>query len=145
MINRIDIWISLKYILPKTREKFFSLITVFSFLGIALGVATLIIVMSVMNGFREELTNKILGINGHLKVSNIFTENDDEKKIINNIKKRIYNSKVHAVISSQGLISVKNYSSGVLIKGVEYNFFQDREIFNNDFSSFFRVKIYGNF
>ena len=134
MINSIDIWISLKYILPKTREKFFSLITVFSFLGIALGVATLIIVMSVMNGFREELTNKILGINGHLKVINIFTENDDEKIIINNIKKRIHNSKVHSVISSQGLISVKNYTSGVLIKGVEYNFFQDREIFKNDFN-----------
>ncbi len=134
MINSIDIWISLKYILPKTREKFFSLITVFSFLGIALGVATLIIVMSVMNGFREELTNKILGINGHLKIINIFNENDDEKKIINNIKARINNSKVHAVMSSQGLISLKNYSSGVLIKGVEYNFFQDREIFKNDFN-----------
>ena len=53
MISKLDIWMSLKYILPKTREKFFSLITVFSFLGISLGVATLIIVMSVMNGFRD--------------------------------------------------------------------------------------------
>ena len=60
MITKFDIWVSFKYILPKTREKFFSLITVFSFLGIALGVATLIIVMSVMNGFREELTKKFL-------------------------------------------------------------------------------------
>ena len=63
MISKFDIWVSLKYILPKTREKFFSVITIFSFLGIALGVATLIIVMSVMNGFRDELTKKILNIN----------------------------------------------------------------------------------
>ena len=60
MISFFEIWVSIKYLLPKTREKFLSIITVFSFLGISLGVATLIIVMSVMNGFREELTSKIL-------------------------------------------------------------------------------------
>ena len=59
MISFFEIWVSIKYLLPKTREKFLSIITVFSFLGISLGVATLIIVMSVMNGFREELTSKI--------------------------------------------------------------------------------------
>ena len=68
MISYFEIWVSLKYLLPKTREKFFSIITIFSFVGIALGVATLIIVMSVMNGFREELTSKVLGVNGHLKI-----------------------------------------------------------------------------
>ena len=68
MISSFDIWVSLRYILPKTREKFFSLITVFSFLGIALGVATLIIVMSVMNGFRIDLTNRIIGLNSHLNI-----------------------------------------------------------------------------
>ena len=57
MITFFEIWVSLKYLLPKTKEKFFSIITIFSFVGISLGVATLIIVMSVMNGFRDELTN----------------------------------------------------------------------------------------
>ena len=81
MISFFEIWISLKYLFPKTKEKFFSVITLFSFLGISLGVATLIIVMSVMNGFREELTSKILGINGHLKIKSSFgngLKNDTE-------------------------------------------------------------------
>ena len=78
MITKFDIWVSTKYILPKTREKFFSLITIFSFLGIALGVATLIIVMSVMNGFREELTKKILNINGHLKIQTFYNINKEK-------------------------------------------------------------------
>ena len=67
MISFFEICVSLKYLFPKTREKFFSLITLFSFLGICLGVATLIIVMSVMNGFRVELTPKPLGIYGKSK------------------------------------------------------------------------------
>ena len=68
MISFFDLWVSRRYLFPKMRDGFFSLITIFSFIGISLGVATLIIVMSVMNGFREELTSKVLGINGHLKV-----------------------------------------------------------------------------
>ena len=68
MITFFDFWVSKRYLFPKTKDSFFSLITILSFLGISLGVATLIIVMSVMNGFREELTNKVLGINGHIKI-----------------------------------------------------------------------------
>ena len=80
MVTFFEIWVSLKYLLPKTKEKFFSIITIFSFVGISLGVATLIIVMSVMNGFRDELTNKILGVNGHLKLqhfNNLKINNND--------------------------------------------------------------------
>ena len=72
MINFFELWVAFKYLFPKTRDRFFSLITLFSFLGISLGVATLIIVMFVMNGFRDELTSKILGINGHLKIESVF-------------------------------------------------------------------------
>ena len=68
MISFFELWVSYKFLFPKTKEKFFSIITFISFAGISLGVATLIIVMSVMNGFRDELTSKILGVNGHLKV-----------------------------------------------------------------------------
>ena len=68
MISIFEIWISLKYLFPKTKEKFFSVVTLFSFLGISLGVATLIIVMSVMNGFRAELIDKIVGFNAHAVV-----------------------------------------------------------------------------
>ena len=101
MISFFEIWISFKYLFPKTKEKFFSVVTLFSFLGISLGVATLIIVMSVMNGFREELTSKILGINGHLKIKSSFADglkNDSQfPKKIEDVDKKL---KIHKVVSS---------------------------------------------
>ena len=60
--------LSLRYLRSRRKEGFISVIAGFSFLGIMLGVATLIIVMAVMNGFRKELLDKILGLNGHLLV-----------------------------------------------------------------------------
>ena len=135
MISIFEIWISLKYLFPKTKEKFFSVVTLFSFLGISLGVATLIIVMSVMNGFREELTSKILGINGHLKIKSTFSgglKNDSQlpQKIVESNKSLL----IHKVVSSQGLLSFKKYSSGVLIKGVTENFFLERNILTKSIS-----------
>jgi lipoprotein-releasing system permease protein len=134
MISKFDIWVSLKYILPKTREKFFSLITIFSFLGIALGVATLIIVMSVMNGFREELTKKILNINGHLKIQtyyNVKKNKTDIKSLINN---KFNNVNINSVYTDQGLLNSKNFTTGVLLKGINYSFFEQRKILKNDFT-----------
>jgi lipoprotein-releasing system permease protein len=72
--------LALRYLRPRRKEGFISVIAIFSFLGIMLGVATLIIVMAVMNGFRAELYEKILGINGHMIVTKIgerFTDYDD--------------------------------------------------------------------
>src|SRR5437867_11901420 len=60
--------LSLRYLRARRKEGFISVIAGFSFLGIILGVATLIIVMAVMNGFRKELLDKILGLNGHLVI-----------------------------------------------------------------------------
>ena len=135
MISFFEIWISLKYLFPKTKEKFFSVITLFSFLGISLGVATLIIVMSVMNGFREELTSKILGINGHLKIKSSFgnglkIDSEFPEKIVDVDKNLI----VHKVVASQGLLTFKKYSSGILIKGVTENFFLERNILTESIS-----------
>ncbi len=135
MISFFEIWVSLKYLFPKTKEKFFSLITLFSFLGISLGVATLIIVMSVMNGFREELTSKILGINGHLKIQSNF--NNDLKKNEELSKTLIKKNKdliIHEVVLSQGLMNFKKYSKGVLLKGVPAKFFEERDIFTENLS-----------
>ena len=135
MISYFEFWVSFKYLFPKTKEKFFSLITLFSFLGIALGVATLIIVMSVMNGFREELTSKILGINGHLKIQSKLTYNFQQNE---DLKEKLFMSfnkiRVHDVLTSQGLFNYRKYSNGILIKGVESNFFTEREIFKNKIS-----------
>ncbi len=132
MISFFEIWVSIKYLLPKTREKFLSIITIFSFLGIALGVATLIIVMSVMNGFREELTSKILGVNGHLKIQQVNNFKIYETDSINSLL-NLENSaiSINEVLVSQALISRNSSSSGVFLKGVNVNYFLDREIFKN--------------
>src|SRR4051794_21445869 len=68
---RFEWMVALRYLRARRREGFISVIAGFSFAGIMLGVATLIIVLSVMNGFRAELLNKIVGINGHIFIAPI--------------------------------------------------------------------------
>jgi len=68
MFNKLEMLIAFRYLKSKRKEGFISVIAIFSFIGIMIGVATLIIVMSVMNGFRYELVNRILGINSHLTI-----------------------------------------------------------------------------
>ena len=69
MFTQAERLISLRNLRPKKKEGFLKIISIFSFLGIMLGVATLIIVMSVMNGFKTELTNKILGLKFLMAIS----------------------------------------------------------------------------
>ena len=68
MFTTIEKLITIRNLRPRKKEGFLKVISIFSFLGIMLGVATLIIVMSVMNGFRSELTQKILGFNSHITI-----------------------------------------------------------------------------
>ena len=68
--SRFEWMLAGRYLRPKRKERFISVITIISLIGITLGVATIIIVMSVMNGFRSELMGKILGFTGHITVSN---------------------------------------------------------------------------
>ena len=82
MFTTIEKLISARNLRPKKKEGFLKIISIFSFLGIMLGVATLIIVMSVMNGFRTELTEKILGFNSHIAI----------KPYSNNISDEFYNT-----------------------------------------------------
>src|ERR1700692_2131391 len=77
--------LSLRYLRARRREGFISVIAGFSFLGIMLGVATLIIVMAVMNGFRKELLDKILGLNGHLLVQPLESPLTDWKDVAERI------------------------------------------------------------
>ena len=76
MISKIEKKIAFRYLRTNKKDGFLNIITIFSFIGIALGVAVLIIVMSVMNGFRSELINKIVGFNSHITVKPY------EKKIV---------------------------------------------------------------
>ncbi len=91
MITILERKIAFRYLFTKKKDGLINIISTFSFLGIALGVAVLIVVMSVMNGFRTELINKINGFNPHLKIfNNVGTldlkslENKKIKKISRN-------------------------------------------------------------
>ena len=120
MISKIERLIAFRYLKPKKKEGFLKVISIFSFTGIALGVAILIIVMSVMNGFRIELLDKIIGLNGHLSIY----ANQDSKNLNYLEKKLSSNSEIkniRQVIDGQGLIISNKSSTGILVKGIKEN------------------------
>ena len=117
--NFLEFFIAWRYLVHRTGESFISLISVFSFVGITLGVATLVIVMSVMNGFHEKLINNIIGIGGHINVSSVENEISEHQKIVSSIKKHSGITKIIPMIQGQSLVSVENNNSGVLIFGIE--------------------------
>jgi lipoprotein-releasing system permease protein len=107
-----------RYLRARRKEGFISVIAGFSFLGIMLGVATLIIVMAVMNGFRKELLDKILGLNGHLLVQPLESPLTDWKDVADRIN-QVQGIRLAApVVDGQGLASSPYNASGVFIRGI---------------------------
>lgn len=128
LFNRFERLLAFRYLRSRKAEGFVSVIAGFSFTGIMLGVATLIIVMSVMNGFRAELFSRILGLNGHMNVysaSRSLSDYDtlvEEMVFINGVKM------VAPIIEGQSLISQNGSASGVLVRGMKPQDFKRREI-----------------
>ncbi|MDB9784607.1 lipoprotein-releasing ABC transporter permease subunit [Pelagibacteraceae bacterium] len=116
MFNKTERLISLRNLRPKKKEGFLKVISIFSFLGIALGVSILIVVMSVMNGFRVDLTNKILGLNPHLIIKPYDTTIDNNFKSL--LKKKYPDSKIKMSYSGEGVAMSKELVKGVMVKGV---------------------------
>ena len=110
--------LSARYLRARRREGFISVIAGFSFLGIMLGVATLIIVMAVMNGFRKELLDKILGLNGHLLVQPLESPLTDWKDVAERISQVSCVRLAAPVVDGQGLASSPFNAAGVLIRGM---------------------------
>jgi lipoprotein-releasing system permease protein len=110
--------IALRNLKPKRKEGFLKVISIFSFVGIMLGVAILIIVMSVMNGFRTELTNKILGFNPHIIIKPYIDEKIDSK-FIDKLKKNFPNIKILNSYSGEGVLINNDYAKGLMIKGLD--------------------------
>ena len=116
MFTKVERLISSRNLRPKKKEGFLKIISIFSFLGIMLGVAILIIVMSVMNGFKTELTNKILGLNPHIVIQpNGF--NIDEK-YISEIKNNFKGISLSKTYSGEGVIINSGQAKGIIFKGV---------------------------
>ena len=115
MISKLERIIAFRYLKPKKKEGFLKLISIFSFMGIALGVAILIIVMSVMNGFRTELINKILGFNPHIIIKPYEKEiNDDDLNKLHEIKDKI--SRTSFTFNGQGILINKDNTVGILVR-----------------------------
>ena len=123
MISQLEKEIIFRFLKARKKDGFLNVISIFSFIGIGLGVAVLIIVMSVMNGFRTELINKIVGFNAHAVVK----PSDKPLAIITNkdFKKGIFSNDGEAVILS------KQNTKGILLKGYLKNDFKKLEISNN--------------
>ena len=129
MFTKVERLISSRNLRPKKKEGFLKIISIFSFLGIMLGVAILIIVMSVMNGFKTDLTNKILGLNPHIVVqSNGY---NIDKNFISKLKKNFKDISFSKTYSGEGIIIINDKAKGVIFKGVNNEEKKIKEFFEN--------------
>jgi lipoprotein-releasing system permease protein len=130
LISTLEKEITLRFLKARKKDGFLNVISIFSFIGISLGVAVLIIVMSVMNGFRSELINKIVGFNSHITVKT-YDRSIDQKKIKNKnlslISKNIFLSN-----SGEAIILKNNTSKGIVLRGYKNNDFSKLDIIKND-------------
>ncbi len=115
MISTLEKEITFRYLKARKKDGFLNIISLFSFIGISLGVAVLIIVMSVMNGFRTELVNKIVGFNAHVTVKPYENQINKEKindNYINLISKNLIFSN-----SGEAIVINKDYTKGLILRG----------------------------
>ena len=145
MFTKVERLISSRNLRPKKKEGFLKIISIFSFLGIMLGVAILIIVMSVMNGFKTDLTNKILGLNPHIVVQpNGFVIDDNFSLKLKDNLKDISISKTY---SGEGIIIVNDMAKGIIFKGINDNEkkikeFLEKNIVSGDIKKFKKNNIF---
>ena len=115
MISTLEKTITFRYLKPKKKDGFLNIISIFSFIGISLGVSVLIIVMSVMNGFRTELVNKILGFNPHVIIKPYSHSISSYK--ISQIKLKNFSEELILTNSGEGILINKEYTKGLVIRG----------------------------
>ena len=130
MISTLEKEIAFRYLKTRKKDGFLNIISNFSFIGISLGVAVLIIVMSVMNGFRTELINKIVGFNSHVTVKP-YDKPIDIKKLNNTDLKLISNE---LILSNTGeaVVINKDYTKGIVLRGYSKKDFSKLEIIKKE-------------
>ena len=128
MISTLEKEITLRFLRARKKDGFLNVISIFSFIGIGLGVAVLIIVMSVMNGFRTELINKIVGFNPHMTVDPYQNKIETDK-----INQNLKNISKDLILSNSGeaIIIKKNTSKGILLRGYKDTDYSKLKIFQN--------------
>jgi len=117
MLSRSEILITKRFLFSKKTEGYVSIFSWFSIVGIALGVSAIIIVMSVMNGFRSNLTERLIGVNSHLNLYsfNEKIKDDEIEKIKKQIDPKVY-KEIFSSIETQGLVISDNISKGVIMR-----------------------------
>ena len=128
MISKLENKIALRYLKTRKKDGFLNVISIFSFIGIALGVAVLIIVMSVMNGFRSELVNKIVGFNSHVVVHSYG-------KVTTDIFQKELDSLIDVYLqtnSGEVVLIKENFTKGLSIRGYKSNEIQKLPIFKDN-------------
>ncbi len=129
MISTLEKEITFRFLKARKKDGFLNIISIFSFIGISLGVAVLIIVMSVMNGFRAELINKIVGFNAHITVKS-YNKSFDYNNLENDNLKLISENLILSN-SSEGIIIREQNSKGVILRGYLENDFSKLDFINN--------------
>ena len=129
MISTLEKEITFRFLKARKKDGFLNIISIFSFIGISLGVAVLIIVMSVMNGFRSELINKIVGFNAHITVKPY--ENQIIIDDLNKTKLNFISSDLILSNSGEAIIIQKDISKGIVLRGYSKNDFAKLKIIKN--------------
>jgi lipoprotein-releasing system permease protein len=135
MFSKLEFLIALRYLKSKRKEGFISVIAIFSFVGIMIGVATLIVVMSVMNGFRYELIGRILGINSHLTVYSRDHKISNYEKIIDEIKQITGVKFANPLVESQAMLSTPSKNQGGLIKGIKLTDLKNKNLISQNITA----------
>ena len=130
MITILERKIAFRYLFTKKKDGFINIISTFSFLGISLGVAVLIIVMSVMNGFRTELINKINGFNPHIKI--FPYESSIDLKKLKNYKLKEISEQFFLSNNGEAVIIHNTYTKGIILRGYLRNDFKKLKVINNE-------------
>ena len=130
-----------RYLRARRREGFISVIAGFSFLGIMLGVATLIVVMAVLNGFRKELLDKILGINGHILVQPLESPLTDWKDVADRLSQVPGIRLAAPVVDGQALASSASKAQAVLVRGMRAEEPQQARLDRQEHQSMARWKV----
>jgi lipoprotein-releasing system permease protein len=115
LISTLEKEITFRYLKTRKKDGFLNVISIFSFIGISLGVAVLIIVMSVMNGFRTELVNKIVSFNSHVTVKPYESRISEDKLNNNNLKK--ISKELILSNSGEAIVISKDYTKGIILRG----------------------------
>jgi lipoprotein-releasing system permease protein len=131
LISTLEKEITLRFLKARKKDGFLNVISIFSFIGISLGVAVLIIVMSVMNGFRTELINKIVGFNSHITVKSYDNNGIQLDKLDNNNLKLISKNLIFSN-SGEAIILKNKTSKGIVLRGYQAKEFSKLTIIKND-------------